>query len=183
MIQREEIAKIGNFNKPHGIKGELSFSFTNDVFSESKNPFFICELDGIFVPFRVENSRFTSDTAALIKLKTIDSDEQARLLTNKDVYFDKKQFNAGGGDVARHVSTTTWDYFRGFLLIDEIHGEIGIISDVDDTTDNVLFVIDSTAETRHATSLLIPAAEEFITHVDDDGKKIFVKLPDGIFDL
>jgi len=32
MIKREEVYKIGLFNKPHGIHGELSFSFTDDVF-------------------------------------------------------------------------------------------------------------------------------------------------------
>ncbi|GHV09938.1 ribosome maturation factor RimM [Bacteroidia bacterium] len=182
MIQREEVVKIGNFNKPHGIKGEISFSFTSDAFSETENPFFICELESIFVPFRVENVRFTSDTAALVKLKTINSGEQARLFTNKDVFFDKNQY----GDAARtggaSNAPTTWDYFRGFTLIDEKHGEIGKISDVDDTTANVLFVIEN-VETRRATSLLIPAAEEMITHVDDDGKKIYMLLPDGIFDL
>ena len=26
MITREELIKIGRFNKPHGVKGELSFT-------------------------------------------------------------------------------------------------------------------------------------------------------------
>ena len=30
MITREELIKIGRFNKPHGVKGELSFTFTDD---------------------------------------------------------------------------------------------------------------------------------------------------------
>ena len=90
MIQRDELIKIGKFNKPHGIKGELSFSFTDDSFDESECPFLICELDGIFVPFRLEESRFTSANAALVKLKFIDSDQKARRLANQDVYFPKK---------------------------------------------------------------------------------------------
>ena len=32
MITREELIRIGRFNKPHGVKGELSFTFTDDVF-------------------------------------------------------------------------------------------------------------------------------------------------------
>ena len=33
------------------------------------------------------------------------------------------------------------DYFVGFLLIDEINGEIGLITEVDQTTENTLLVI------------------------------------------
>ena len=32
MIRKEEVYKIGIFNKPHGIHGELSFTFTDDIF-------------------------------------------------------------------------------------------------------------------------------------------------------
>ena len=32
MIRKEEVYKIGIINKPHGIKGEVSFTFTDDIF-------------------------------------------------------------------------------------------------------------------------------------------------------
>lgn len=32
MIKKEEVYKIGLFNKPHGIHGELQFTFTDDIF-------------------------------------------------------------------------------------------------------------------------------------------------------
>lgn len=31
MIKKDEIFKIGIFNKPHGVKGEVSFTFTDDI--------------------------------------------------------------------------------------------------------------------------------------------------------
>ena len=31
MIKKEEVYKIGLFNKPHGIHGELQFTFTHDT--------------------------------------------------------------------------------------------------------------------------------------------------------
>ena len=51
MITREELIRIGRFNKPHGVKGELSFTFTDDVFDRTECPYIVCEIDGIFVPF------------------------------------------------------------------------------------------------------------------------------------
>jgi 16S rRNA processing protein RimM len=173
MIKRDDLIKIGRFNKPHGIKGEISFGFTNDAFEESENPFFICELDGIFVPFRVEEYRFTSDTAALIRLKYLDSDQKVRVLTNKEVYFPTTQIKEQPEENAY-----TWDYFIGFTLIDERAGEIGRIADVDDSTLNTLFIIQKEPE-----DMLIPAAEEMITHIDDAQKKIYVELPEGLLTI
>ena len=49
MIRKEEVYKIGIFNKPHGIHGELSFTFTDDIFDRVDCDYFICLLDGIFV--------------------------------------------------------------------------------------------------------------------------------------
>ncbi|MDR0864776.1 MAG: ribosome maturation factor RimM [Candidatus Symbiothrix sp.] len=171
MIKRDELVKIGKFNKPHGIKGEISFSFTNDSFDESECPFLICELDGIFVPFKLEEYRFTSDAAALVKLKNITTEEKVKVLANKEVYFSKKYLKEETDD---HF---TWDYFIGFTLIDERTGEIGLISDVDVSTLNTLFIIE-----KEDDEIFIPAADEMITHIDEAQKRIYMELPEGILD-
>ena len=64
MIRSEEVYKIGVFNKPHGIKGELQFTFTDDIFDRVDCDYLICLLDGILVPFFIEEYRFRSDTTA-----------------------------------------------------------------------------------------------------------------------
>ncbi|MDR3218787.1 MAG: ribosome maturation factor RimM [Dysgonamonadaceae bacterium] len=172
MIKREDLVKIGQFKKPHGVKGEIAFTFTNDSFDEGACPFLICEMDEIFVPFRVENCRFTSDSTAHILLKTIDSDKKARLLANKTVFFPKKHFKEEA------VSTSfTWDYFIGFELIDQISGWKAKIIDIDETTINTLFIVEKDGE-----EILIPAAEEMIVRIDEPGEKLFVELPEGLID-
>jgi len=172
VINREDLIKIGKWGKPHGIQGELSFAFTNDSFAETEDSFLICELDGIFVPFRMEKCRFTSGSMALIKLKTVDSESKARRLTNHDVYFPKKQIQAQKEEIY------SWDYFIGFNLVDEKTGEVGIIATVDDSTPNTLFVV-----IKNNKEILIPAAEEMITHINETGKKIYVLLPDGLLTI
>ena len=32
MIRQEEVFKIGKIGKPHGVKGEVAFRFSDDVF-------------------------------------------------------------------------------------------------------------------------------------------------------
>ena len=47
MIRKENLAMIGQFTKPHGIKGELTF-VTNysRLFENADDPYVVCEMDG-----------------------------------------------------------------------------------------------------------------------------------------
>lgn len=55
MIRRDELIKIGRFNKPHGVRGEISMTFTDDAFDRCDSPYIVCLVDGIFVPFLLKN--------------------------------------------------------------------------------------------------------------------------------
>ena len=78
MIRRDEVYKIGILNKPHGVRGELLFTFTDDIFDRVEADYIVCLMDGILVPFYIEEYRFRTDTTALIKLEDVDTAEQAR---------------------------------------------------------------------------------------------------------
>jgi len=175
MIKREDLIEIGQFNKPHGIKGEISFTFTNDIFDESECNFLLCEIDGIFVPFEIESYRFKSDTTALIKLVRIETDSQVKFLTNLEVYFPKQYMT--DNKVSENIAS--WDYFIGYKIIDSALGEIGSIVDVDETTINVLFVV----EQVEGNEILIPASEDLIEKIDTDNKKIWIMMPEGLIEL
>jgi 16S rRNA processing protein RimM len=170
MIRREDLIKIGVFKKAHGVRGEISFAFTNDSFDKCDRPFFFCELDGIFVPFLLEGYRFNSASTAFVKLKTVDSEEKARLLNSKEVYFSKDQVygDASAGSFYR-------DYFIGFTIVDRERNVIGRITDVNDSTINALFVVD-----RNGEEILIPVTNEWIIAIDRKQKTLCLELPEGL---
>lgn len=171
MIKKESVFKIGRFNKPHGVKGEISFTFTDDIFDRVECDYWVCLLDGIFVPFFIEEYRFRSDTTALVKLEGVDTAEKARMFTHVDVYFPKEYVDEEEGS----ESIPTWNYFVGFRVTDVDHGELGEIVAVDDSTINILFVIEKDGE-----EWLLPAHEEFILCVDKKKHRLTVKVPDGL---
>ena len=173
MIRKEEVYKIGLFNKPHGVKGELSFTFTDDIFDRADCDYLICLLDGIFVPFFIEEYRFRSDTTALVKLEDVDTTEKAALFTNVEVYFPVKFAEEAGED-----NQLSWDFFIGFRVKDLQHGELGSITDVDDSTINTLFIIDHRGQ-----ELLMPVQEEFILKMDKKKKTMTVQLPEGLLSI
>ena len=170
MIRKEEVFKIGVINKPHGVKGEVSFTFTDDIFDRVDCDYLILLMDGILVPFFMEEYRFRSDNVALVKFEDIDTAEQARKFTNVEVYFPKKFMD-------EQEDVTSWNFFIGFRVEDVHHGYLGEITDVDDTTINILFSIEKDGE-----ELLLPAHEEFIIDLDREKKVMKVDVPDGLIE-
>lgn len=171
MIRADEVFKIGIINKPHGVKGEVSFTFTDDIFDRVEGcDYLILLLDGILVPFFIEGYRFRSDNAALVKFEGIDTAEKARRFINVEVYFPKKYME-------EQENVTSWNFFIGFRVEDIRHGDLGRIVDVDDTTVNVLFVIEKAGE-----EILLPAHEEFILGVDQKKKCLRVNVPEGLLE-
>ncbi|MDO5571445.1 MAG: ribosome maturation factor RimM [Bacteroidales bacterium] len=173
MIKRDEIIKIGQFNKPHGLDGEISFTFTDDIFDREDSPYIVCPIDGIFVPFFIEEYRFRSDNMALVKLIDIDSAEKARMFTNLDVYYPKKYIKD------EEAFTTGKDFFLDYTVFDIEYGKLGVITSIDDSTANVLFVIEDDNEEV----VLVPAVDEFVESIDNDKKEIHLKLPHGFLHI
>lgn len=173
MISKEEVFKIGQFAKPHGIKGEIALVTNSDVFDDSDDPYIICEIDGILVPFYIEEYRYKSDTVVLLKLVNVDDEKAAREFSNRDVFYPLDEM-----DEEDLIGDMTWDSFIGYTVVDEKLDELGEVADVDESTANVLFRI-----VRGDKEFLLPAAEELILAADHDKKTLTVSVPDGLLDL
>lgn len=171
MILQEEVFHIGRLGKPHGIKGEITFMFTDDVFDRVDAEYLIIEVDGILVPFFIDEYRFKSNETALMVFDGITTVEQARELTNCEVYFPRSLSDHSEDEM-------TWEEFVGYQITDLHEGSIGKIVDVDDATENVLFSVDYKGNT-----ILLPAAEELIVDIDHQKRIITTELPEGLLDL
>ena len=90
MIKKESVYKIGKIGKPHGVDGEVSFHFDDDIFDRVDADYLILEIDGILVPFFLDEYRFKNDETALVRFADIDSQERVRELTGCDVYFPRE---------------------------------------------------------------------------------------------
>ena len=173
MIRKDEVYKIGRLGKPHGVKGEISFQFDDDVFDRVDADYLVLDIDGILVPFYMEEYRFKNDEVALMKFEDIDTQEAVRQYTGCDVFFP------------RHLSDSdddslSWAEIIGFSLVDAQTGvNVGTINHVDDSTLNLLFDI----VTPDGDDLLVPANNDLIEEVDADKRIIRMALPEGLLDL
>lgn len=173
MIKKESVYKIGRIGKPHGVDGEVSFHFNDDVFDRTDADYLILDMDGILVPFFIDEYRFKTDETALVRFADISTQERARELTGSDVYFPREHSDSDG-------DTLSWAEIVGYSVVDAASGRsVGTIESVDDSTINTLFEL----LTPTGDDLLIPASDDLITSVDTDGRVITMQLPEGLLDV
>lgn len=171
MIKEEEVFKIGKINKPHGVKGEMSFTFTDDIFDRTDGEYIIFKLDGIFVPFFIEEYRFKSDTTAIIKFEGIDSVEKARRFVNTELFYPKSMIDENDTEPTIH-------YFVGYTVEDKRHGRLGKITEIDDKTVNMLVYV----EKDNGEEILIPFHENLIEEINHNKRTIVFNLPEGMIE-
>ena len=166
MIKEDEVYKIGRIGKPHGISGEVTLRFSDDVFDRVDADYLVLMVDGILVPFFIEEYRFRSDEVALVKFEDIDTKDRASELTGCDVFFPRHLADAGD-------DVLTWSQIVGYDIVDVLSDKtIGRIEAVDETTINTLLELSD--------GTLIPAADEFIEDIDHDERKLIMRLPEGL---
>ena len=168
MIKLEEIAPIGIFGKTHGIKGEINLELNVD-FDLENTPYIIVDIDGIFVPFFIAEYRYKTDTSALVLFEDICTEETIRPFFGKKAYVQKEVLTSDNED---EMST---NYYVGFTMLTPQRTIIGQIVEIDDSTANVLFVLDNDS--------LIPVGAVEVLDIDPDNHIMIVELPEGLLEI
>lgn len=178
MITREQLIHIGQFNKPHGLEGEISATLDADTGFLSTGTCLVCDIDGIYVPFFVTAVRAKNEKTLLLTFEDVSTQQDASALTGKNLFALKTDFDQQADGVDEDDEELPVDYFIGFSVAD---GEtaIGTIIDVDDTTDNVLFIV----ERADGSMKRIPAVDDLIDDIDFDRRSIEMNLPEGLLEL
>ena len=174
MLKYSQLVEIGKFNKPHGILGEIAASILNNVNIERLNCI-VLEMDGIYVPFFIDECRPKNHETVLLKIDGINDDAEARNFTNKIIYVVQ---NDDCIDVDMDDKVYASD-FIGFTISDTTGINIGEIIDIEDSTENALFII----ETPYESIKYIPIADDLIEEILMDERKIIMSIPNGLLDL
>lgn len=172
MNLEKDTIQAGRTQKPYGIRGEINILFSRPEYAEADTEHYFLMIDGIPVPFFIEEFTFTSDVAARVKFADVNDEKDASMYVNLDVFISRDALsdeNSEEGD--------NWHKFAGYDVVDQQGEMLGTITDVDDSTLNVLFILK-----KDEVELLIPATEDFISAIDQEKKIIEMNLPEGLFD-
>lgn len=171
MISFNDIAKVGRTQKPHGIKGEINVVFQKPEYADIDTDFYFLEIDGIPVPFFVEEFTYSTDVAARVKFEDVSDETKASAYANLNVYLPVEEVRK-----SHRGDEPSWDFFIGYSIVSESE-HLGTIENVDDSTLNVLFIVKNDDN-----ELLIPATEDFIVNIDEEKRVITMNLPEGLID-
>jgi len=165
--------KIGYIKKTHGVQGDVVLEFENEYeFAvEDANCFFI-ELDGLLVPFFIEEEgfRFRTNDTAIVSLEAVNNEKYAKRLVGCGVYLLKD-------DVVGEIQADMDNRLIGYLLIDEKIGNVGLIEHVDDYAGNIVLTVNYRGE-----ELLVPFNEDLVVEISHDKSRIIFNLPEGLIE-
>ena len=164
-----DIFPLGKIVKTHGFNGAVVLvsdrPFDDDV--ERLEEIFVA-IDGLHVPFPVEELVLRTDTSAHVQLEFVSNRNEALELVGCDAY--------AAIDTYMQVMETEWEKWTGFTVQDTQCGKIGIIQQIDDYRGNIVMqVMDGDRET------LISLYPKLITHIDQNAKILQITAPDGYF--
>lgn len=174
MIRPDDLTEIGSFHKPHGIKGELSAGFDYEIDPDNLRCV-IVEIDGIYVPFFIESWRGRGNERFLIKLEGVDDENSASAFSRHPIYALTNELDLE--DENDDEGMYLYDMI-GFTLFDG-NKPVGVIKDIDDTTENILFHV----EDNNGRIIFVPFADDWTESFDQKAKTITMNLPEGILDL
>ena len=170
MIKEENLRKIGQFAKPHGVKGEISLLTDVELSDIVGDPYIVCDMDGLWVPFFIDSYRQKSASATLVTFEHLDSDEKVKILTGKTAFISSELLPADEEHPAHEENRV------GYTLIDEQVGTLGKVIMVDDSTPNILLLVD-----YKGIEILVPLA--LVTSVRHEQKTMSVSLPEGFLEI
>ena len=166
MIEQSELIRIGTMRRPHGKSGELQCQMDNAYWDEADADFLILLLDGIFVPFRVEDWRGKGADSLIFRLKGVDSEVKALRLVNAEAYMLRR-------DLAEEAEEMmTWQDLTGYEVQNGERVVLGRVAAVDESTINTLLELED--------GRLLPVHEDLIIEIDEPHKRIILDLPEGL---
>lgn len=172
-MKKEDCFYLGKIVKKYSFKGELILKLDTDQpeIYENLNAIFL-DMGKTLVPYFIESSLFQKGNHMRIRFEDVNSEEEAEFLLKRDAYLPLDLLPKLKGNQFYFHEVT------GFVLEDVNFGKVGIISSINDTSAQPLFVV-----TTDNTEILVPMVDDFIEQIDRVNKKIIVRTPEGLIDM
>lgn len=168
---KETLSQIGFISKLSGFKGEVMLILENITFdSLLKAKFLFIELNGIPVPFAVEEIKEKSGNA-VVKFEDVNDVDYARRLVNNQVLIVSKRKK-------KTVKEASWMDMVGYEIIDPEYGSLGKIQKIEEYPQQMIATCNVNGK-----DVLIPLSEHLIKEINDEERKIYLELPEGLLDI
>ena len=173
MVCKEDCFFVGTIVNKFSFKGELLVKLDTDepeIFLEMESVFI--EIGKKLVPFFIIKSQLHKSMLLRLKIEDVDDEATADSLMKKRLFLPLTFLPPLEGNKFYYHEVI------GFNMVDSVHGDIGTIKSINDTTSQALFEVEADGK-----EILIPLNDHFINRLDREEKKIHVSTPEGLIEL
>ena len=164
--------KVGTVVSKHGYKGDIKInisSFNLNTFPDIAHLFI--ELDGSFIPFSINEIKSFSKNVLIVKLKEINSEEEADDIIHKNIYVDSTKIEY------KKDSGFFYDDLINFNVFKDSQ-KIATIESINTDLPQPVFEIKYDSRI-----VLIPIHEDLIKEIDKENNIIHLDIPDGLLEI
>jgi 16S rRNA processing protein RimM len=171
-MKTEDCFRIGSILKTKGLKGEMQLYVDFEGVEKIKITSLFIDLAGKLVPYFVTSIKYLQKSQAYLFLEDIDTIEKASALVKKDLYLPNKL------KPKKKKDEFTLKDVKGFIAVDETHGELGEILDIVEYPQQLIASVQYKNK-----EVLFPLNVDIIKGIDVEGGEIYIALPDGLLDV
>lgn len=170
----EECNKLGFVFKVYGIKGELiirsDVELSENIIEKWESIF--VKINGILVPFFIEDIFRKSDKEIQLRLEDITDETQAKPFLKKEVYIEETLLQVDKNE-------SFFSKYIGYTISNDEDVVLGEIVELLEYPGQDLLKVD----TLESDSILIPAIADWIISCNDNTKELSLDLPEGLIDI
>jgi 16S rRNA processing protein RimM len=172
-MRKEDCFYLGKVVSKYSYKGEVLVKLDTDEpeIYENMESIFV-SIRGNLVPFFIDKCRLHKSALLRIDFEEVKDEEAADRILGAELYLPLSMLPKLEGDKFYYHEII------GFTMQDSVHGDIGIVTGVNDTTSQALFEVE-----KNGKELLVPLTDDILTKVDRKNRTLFVSTPEGLVDL
>ncbi|MBT8308290.1 MAG: ribosome maturation factor RimM [Maribacter sp.] len=164
---------LGKVVSKYSFKGEVLAKLDTDEPESYENMESVfVSLGNNLVPFFIDKCRLHKSNLLRIDFEEVKTENDADRIMGSELYLPLSFLPELSGNKF---------YFHeviGFTVMDSVHGNIGTIKSINDSTSQALFEIE-----KEGNEILIPINDEIITKLDRENNTIFITTPEGLVEL
>lgn len=172
-MQKEDCFYLGKIVSKHSFKGEVLVKLDTDepgIYENMESVF--VSLGNSLVPFFIEKCYLHKSNLLRIRFEDVSSEQDADRIMGSHLYLPLEFLPKLSGNKFYYHEII------GFTVMDNHHGDIGVITGVNDSVSQALLEVE-----KGGKQLLIPVTDNIIDKVDRDNKTLYVTTPEGLVDL
>lgn len=163
---------IGYITKTKGLKGEVQLYFEFKDYEELAFDCLFLEVQGKLVPYFVSSVKLRSNQTGYFSFDDVDSIEKAEKLLRKNAYLPNSLKPERQDDEFYYTD------LKGFIAIDQTHGELGEIIEVHEYPQQYIAVV-----SYKFREIMFPLNDDIIQSIDEEEGTVEVALPEGLIDI